>query len=178
MNFLVTICIILGLSLSLLLFGCRKDVSRENTGKTTKSDSNDIRLTRSIEVKCDLRVEKVNNDFFAVITFTNNSDQAVSMKKRNLLMNGEMEWAAFVLFKDGTEVSYTGINIYCLPSKMEEYYLLKTGATLTSKIKLLDYYDIATPGHYTIRYGSFNATVPKEYDAFVLTSNTVEFDVE
>ena len=153
--------------------GCRKNEPSENKEKTAISGIAET----MINIACMLKVETIDNDIHAFVTFTNNSDRGVPILRWKLLMDDKITWSAFTITLDSKTVPYTGRTIKRGSPSKDDFFSLAPGASITSVIKIRDYYSIGDPGEYDIAYFSYNH-LPENNDVFEIRSNTVEYTVK
>jgi hypothetical protein len=107
-------------------------------------------------LKCELKLNQEGKNVWADITIQNVSSNAVPVLKRNLVPNGELEWSAFEIVRDGQRVAYRGPTIKAPSPKQEDFYQLKSGERVHSKVRLNTYYDLSYPGTYTVQFRALN----------------------
>lgn len=87
------------------------------------------------------------------VTITNTSSTPQYILKWHTPFNG-MEEALFEVKRDGVEVPYLGAHYKRLAPTAKDYFLLKPGASHTSKVELSALYDMSVTGDYSVRYRS------------------------
>ncbi|MES3025523.1 MAG: M35 family metallo-endopeptidase [Pseudomonadota bacterium] len=96
---------------------------------------------------------KLNKDDDVVmkVTFTNTSSTPQMVLKWHTPFAG-VEESLFDVTRDGVEVPYLGAHYKRPAPKASDYFLLKPGASHTSKVELSGLYDMSVTGDYAVRY--------------------------
>jgi hypothetical protein len=106
-------------------------------------------------IECKLAVRKIDGSPIADVTFTNRGNLKVREVKWRLLMGGDLSWSAFAIIRDGRAVYYEGpLVCHVYPWKPENCYTILPGASVTSSVKIGDYYNLSEHGKYSILYDS------------------------
>lgn len=163
--------------LAILMCGCCEDRENQQVEDSRISKMSNEGPTYGIHVTCELTVKKIKEDVFAEVKFINKSDQPVPILRWKLLVNNKLTWAAFRVMRGSVEIPYRGRTIKRPTPNAEDFYMLLPGVSFISTIRLLDYYDVSVPGHYTVSYFATNI-LPVSKIYFEIESNTVEFEVD
>ncbi len=106
-------------------------------------------------IECKLAVRKIDGSPIADVTFINRGNFKVREEKWRLLMRGKLSWPAFAIIRDGKALCYEGeLVVHAYPPKPENFYTILPGASVTSSVKIGDYYDLSEHGKYSILYDS------------------------
>jgi len=174
MNICLNFYALIAVLLATLFFGCRIHKPIEESLSVNEIP----KYIRDMDLNCQLTVRKIGEDSVAEIKFTNHSGQIVFMEKRHLLMNHNMEWAAFEVVRDGVKIPYRGRTIKRGLPKWYDFYKLLPDTSFTSSVRIRDFYDISASGQYIIKYRAFNSSMPMKSVFFEIESNIVKFKVE
>jgi peptidyl-Lys metalloendopeptidase len=106
---------------------------------------------------------KLNKDDDVVmkVTFTNTSSSPQLVLKWHTPFAG-IEESLFEVTRDGAAVPYLGAHYKRPAPKASDYFLLKPGASHTTKVELSGLYDMSVTGDYAVRYrtSSFSMFTP------------------
>jgi peptidyl-Lys metalloendopeptidase len=106
-------------------------------------------------VTVSIAAEKVkmnkDDDVVMKVTFTNTSSTPQLVLKWHTPFAG-VEESLFDVTRDGVEVPYLGAHYKRPAPKASDYFLLKPGASHSSKVELTGLYDMSVTGDYTVRY--------------------------
>ncbi|HEY0061130.1 MAG TPA: M35 family metallo-endopeptidase [Telluria sp.] len=94
---------------------------------------------------------KQDDDVVLRVTITNTSSKPQYVLKWHTPFAG-IEDHIFEVKRDGVDVPYLGAHIKRQAPTAKDYYLLKPGASHTSKVEISALYDMSVTGDYTVRY--------------------------
>ncbi|WP_229458466.1 M35 family metallo-endopeptidase [Massilia glaciei] len=102
-----------------------------------------------------------NDDVVLKVTFTNTSATPQLVLKWHTPFAG-VEESLFDVTRDGTAVPYLGAHYKRPAPKAGDYFLLKPGASHSTKVELSGLYDMSVTGDYAVRYrtSSFSMFTP------------------
>jgi peptidyl-Lys metalloendopeptidase len=92
------------------------------------------------------------DDVVVNVTLTNTSSSPQAVLKWHTPFGDEIEEPLFDVRRDGVKVPYLGARYKRPAPTAADYYLLKPGAPLTTRVELSSLYDMSVTGDYTIRY--------------------------
>jgi peptidyl-Lys metalloendopeptidase len=104
-----------------------------------------------------------DDDVVLRVTITNTSSKPQYVLKWHTPFAG-IEDHLFEVKRDGVDVPYLGRHIKRATPTAKDYYLLKPGASHTSKVEISSLYDMSVTGDYSVRYhaASYNTFLPSE----------------
>ena len=97
-----------------------------------------------------------DDDVVLRVTITNTSSKPQYVLKWHTPFAG-IEDHIFEVKRDGVDVPYLGRHIKRQAPTAKDYYLLKPGASHTSKVEISSLYDMSVTGDYSVRYHAASA---------------------
>ena len=94
-----------------------------------------------------------DDDVVVEVTITNTSSAPQTILKWHTPF-GAIEEPLFAVTRDGAPVPYLGKRYKRPAPTAKDYYLLKAGASYTSRVELSALYDMTVTGDYTVTYNS------------------------
>jgi hypothetical protein len=158
--------------ISICGFGCKNCVCIEDIRLYQKKHPSPCEGT----IKCQVSIVRIYEDTLADVTFLNESDMEIPIAKETLLMEKELTWEPFELILGGGNIPYEGTFTRPALPKLEDFYILKPGESVTSRVDLDLYYELSISGEYSITYDS-RYFLPDTDKICFLRSPTVKFSV-
>jgi hypothetical protein len=147
-------------TVGLMLFLC-------NCGRKAES----VPVDSSNLPECALIARQSGRDIVAQVTIANRTSSPFPLLSWNLPRDGRLTAPLFQIIRDGSPVVYTGIAIKRQVTA-DSYISIPPGKALSVDIRLLQGYDVKSPGQYSITYRAFNQR-PDSSAVDALVSNTV-----
>lgn len=94
---------------------------------------------------------KQDDDVVLRVTITNTSSKPQYVLKWHTPFNG-IEDHIFEVTRDGEKVPYLGAHYKRPAPTAKDYYILKPGASHTSKVEISSLYDMTVTGDYSVKY--------------------------
>jgi len=112
-----------------------------------------------VSVSIDKQSFGVDDQIWAVVTYTNVGNVEVPLLKRATALGGGMTEDLFSIRHRGLELRYSGIHVKWLPPTASDYVYLAPGQSVSEKIDLLRSYPINYKGEYAVSLRDSGVTV-------------------
>jgi hypothetical protein len=163
-----------------LVFGILCSACNHPSSSTSQEDENDeeIQPVREINLRCNLEIKLKGGVILASLEFTNMSDSSLPVLKRTLLAEGEMNFPAFDVRRDGKHVTYTGMVAKRGRPRRKDWVILGPGESFQNTIRISDYYDFSPAGTYEVFYlAGFDPFGIVDKNFTEIRSNTVKLSL-